>query len=63
VLAPVDRRHLTWTALLLMFATIAALLPLNAGQFGPSVVAGWPNRLLVIAYSAWLMAVASARPA
>jgi len=41
-----------------MFATMAVLLAQNHGRFGPDVLIGWPNRLLVIAYSGWLMAVA-----
>ena len=28
------------------------------GEFGPDVLIGWPNRLLVLTYSAWLMVVA-----
>lgn len=53
--------RLTWIALALMAATIAVTLPGNGGAFGPAgpaVPAGWPNRLLVIAYSAWLMVLA-----
>jgi len=50
--------HLTWITLLLMFATMAVMLPHNDGAFGPDVLIGWPNRLLVGAYSGWLMVVA-----
>lgn len=49
--------HLTWITLLLMFGTIAVMLPQSGGTFGPDVLIGWPNRLLVGAYSAWLIAV------
>lgn len=50
--------HLTWISLVFMFAVLAVLLPRNGGTFGPAVWIGWPNRLLVIAYSAWLLLVA-----
>ena len=50
--------NLTWISLVLMFATVFIGLSLSGGQFGPGVPAGWPNRLLVVAYCAWLIAVA-----
>lgn len=54
--------HLTWVTLLAMNATIALLLPQHGGRFGPAVWIGWPNRLLVVAYAAWLiLAARSAR--
>jgi hypothetical protein len=34
------------------------MLPQNDGRFGPDVSIGWPNRLLLVAYDAWLMVVA-----
>ena len=34
------------------------LLHQNGGTFGPRVPIGWPNRLVVVASSAWLMLVA-----
>ena len=49
--------HLTWITLVLMFTVLGITLGQNAGQFGPSVVIGWPNRLVVIAYAAWLIVV------
>jgi hypothetical protein len=49
--------HLTWISLLLMLLTLAIMLPL-AGKFGPNVWIGWPNRILMVAYSGWLMLVA-----
>ena len=58
------RRTLLWTAqlpwitLVVMAATIAVLLPQNAGKFGPSVLVGLPNRLYVVAGCVWLMTVA-----
>ena len=50
--------HLTWISLLLMIAALAVMLPQSDGKFGPDVLIGWPNRLVVVAYSGWLMVVA-----
>lgn len=50
--------NLTWASLVLMFAMVFIGLSQSGGQFGPDVLAGWPNRLLVAAYCAWLMAAA-----
>ncbi len=50
--------HLTWMSLVLMFAALFIGLSQTGGEFGPSVLIGWPNRLLVVSYAAWLMAVA-----
>lgn len=61
--APV-RRSLLWAAglavagFLISFVALGFLLAQSGGQFGPSVPVGWPNRLEVLAYSAWLMLVA-----
>jgi hypothetical protein len=41
-----------------MFVTLLVLLPQNGGKFGPHVIIGWPNRLVVLAYCGWLMLVA-----
>jgi uncharacterized protein DUF998 len=49
---------LTWVGLLAFVASVALMLPRNGGEFGPDVPIGWPNRLLVLAYCAWLMVVA-----
>jgi hypothetical protein len=49
---------LTWIGLLVFALSVALLLPQGNGGFGPDVPIGWPNRLLVLAYSVWLMAVA-----
>jgi hypothetical protein len=49
--------NLTWISLLLMILTLAIMLPL-AGKFGPNVWIGWPNRIVMIAYSRWLITVA-----
>ena len=50
--------HFTWISVVLMMAFIAVLLPQHGGMFGPAVIIGWPNRLVVAAQSAWLMVVA-----
>jgi hypothetical protein len=50
--------HLTWLSLVLMIATMFIGLSRHGGQSGPAVPVGWPNRLLVATYCAWLMAVA-----
>lgn len=50
--------HLIWISLVLMILIIAVTLPQNGGKFGPDVFIGWPNRIMMIAYCAWLMSVA-----
>ncbi len=50
--------HLTWLSLVLMFAAVFIGLSQSGGEFGPQVQAGWPNRLLVVAYCVWLLAAA-----
>jgi hypothetical protein len=58
------RRALLWTAqlpwlsLVWMLATLAITLGQSGGVFGPEVVIGWPNRVLVVAYGVWLATVA-----
>ena len=49
--------NLTWICLVLMVAYIAWALP-RAGGFGPDVHAGWLNRLVVVSYLAWQVALA-----
>lgn len=50
--------NFTWMSVVIMFGTIGAMLP-QAGGFGPEVLIGWPNRLLMLTYYVWLMTVAS----
>lgn len=50
--------NFTWMSVVIMFGTIGAMLP-QAGGFGPDVLIGWPNRLLMLTYYVWLMTVAS----
>lgn len=39
--------------LILMIGTVAVQLPQHGG-FGPAVLVGWPNRLLMLAYCLWV---------
>jgi amino acid permease len=48
--------HLTWLSLVAMVAYLVVAVP-QAGGFGPSVLAGWMNRLVVLAYCLWEIAV------
>jgi hypothetical protein len=50
--------NLTWISLVVMFATVFIGLAQSGGEFGPDVPAGWPNRLLVVAYCVWLITAA-----
>jgi len=58
------RRSLLWSAnfiwmsLLLMIVILVVTLSQNGGNFGPDVLIGWPNRLVMVAYCVWLMSVA-----
>lgn len=50
--------HLTWISLVLMSAAVFIGLSRSGGEFGPEVLAGWPNRLLVVTYCVWLITTA-----
>ena len=50
--------NLTWISLVLMVATVFIGLWQSGGEFGPDVLAGWPNRFLVVAYCVWLITAA-----
>jgi hypothetical protein len=50
--------NLTWISLVLMFTVVFVGLSQSGGEFGPHVLAGWPNRFLVVAYCVWLMTAA-----
>jgi hypothetical protein len=58
------RRTLLWTAglpllgLVVFIASLALMLPPPGQAFGPEVLVGWPNRILILAHCAWLMPVA-----
>ena len=49
--------HLTWLTLLAMVATLFATVP-AAGGFGPEVPIGWQNRIVLAAYTFWVVVVA-----
>lgn len=49
--------HLTWVSVLLMSVSMFLMLSKAQGTFGPDVLIGWPNRLVVLSYCAWLMTV------
>jgi hypothetical protein len=48
----------TWVGLAVMLGALFIMLGQNGGKFGPEVLIGWPNRLLVATYCAWLITVA-----
>jgi hypothetical protein len=50
--------HLTWISLVLMLAMLFIGLSQTGGAFGPGVLIGWPNRLVVVAYCGWLIVAA-----
>jgi hypothetical protein len=51
--------NLVWISLVVMQVLLFTGLARTGGEFGPSVLIGWPNRILIMAYCAWLMTVAS----
>lgn len=58
------RRTLAWTAgipllgLMIFLLSLAVMPPRNGGQPDPEVLAGWPNRIMILAHCAWLMPIA-----
>jgi hypothetical protein len=57
------QRSLLWSAVVvwigfLAFALSMAVMFPEDGKFGPDALIGWPNRLMIVAYSGWLMVVA-----
>lgn len=57
------RRLLVWSAVLawvgfLVFVLANVVMFPEDGTFGPDVLIGWPNRLMMVTFSAWLMVVA-----
>jgi hypothetical protein len=58
------RQMLRWTAglpllgLVIFIVSMGVMLPRNGGQTGPSVLVGWPNRIMILAHCAWLMPLA-----
>jgi hypothetical protein len=49
---------LPWVSIVLMVAMMFIGLSQSGGEFGPGVLIGWPNRLVVLAYCGWLMVAA-----
>lgn len=49
---------LAWLSLAGMAAGMALTFAVHDGRFGPAVPIGWPNRLLMVSYSGWLVAAA-----
>jgi hypothetical membrane protein len=57
------RRPLLWAAGIAVASTVAFIVFMimvipSDGKFGPDVPVGWPGRIEILAYSAWLMVVA-----
>jgi len=50
--------NLPWVSIVLMVIMMFIGLSQSGGEFGPNVLIGWPNRLVVLAYCVWLMAAA-----
>ncbi len=48
---------LSWIGFLVFALSMVVMFP-EDGTFGPDVLIGWPNRFMMVAYSAWLMVVA-----
>jgi hypothetical membrane protein len=51
--------HLVWISLVVMQVLLFTGLARTGGEFGPEVLIGWPNRILIAAYCAWLLVAAS----
>lgn len=51
--------NLVWISLVLMQVLLFTGLARTGGEFGPEVLVGWPNRILIVAYCAWLLTAAS----
>lgn len=49
---------LAWVSLAVFIVSLGTGLGSHQGVFGPSVQIGWPNRVLIVVYSLWLMTVA-----
>lgn len=60
------KRKLMWATLLVWFSQIAFFSSISissainpeAGRVGPDVYLGWPNRIMVVIYIAWLIMIA-----
>lgn len=50
--------NLVWLSLVVMQVLLFTGLARTGGEFGPQVFIGWPNRILIVAYGAWLLTAA-----
>jgi hypothetical protein len=50
--------NLTWLSLVAMVIIVFIGLARNGGEFGPTLMVGWPNRLVIICYCMWVMTTA-----
>ena len=44
--------------LIVFVAAMMVMLPANGGKPGPTVLVGWPNRIMILAHCAWIMPLA-----
>lgn len=51
---------LCWAGMVIYFGSIivSGIINPGAGRVGPQVLQGWPNRLMVVIYSAWMIVIA-----
>jgi hypothetical protein len=47
-----------WIGFLSFMISMAVMLPANGGEAGPDVLTGWPNRLMMVTYPAWVIVTA-----
>lgn len=51
--------NLVWISLVVMQVLLFTGLARTGGELGPEVLIGWPNRILIVAYCAWLLTAAT----
>lgn len=49
---------LSWVSFVLLIAALYLGLSQSGGEFGPGVLIGWPNRLLIVSSCAWTIVAA-----
>ena len=47
-----------WIGDAVFIAAMATMLPRGGGSLGPDVLVGWPNRLMIVTYCAWVFIAA-----
>ena len=58
------RRAIIWAAVfattgfIISFGSLAVMLGQSHGRFGQDVLVGWPNRLEILGYAAWVITIA-----